>query len=105
MKNGRTGDQELLVARNNQGGEEICGRVRCLPTKQESHRATSQQINAKLNTREALDAYIGRLYYEVALSSGIRLNLSSSRQTDENGTFHTYYRENVGRRTGQVIQG
>jgi len=39
--------------------------------KQELHRATSQQINAKLNTREALDAYIGRLYYKVALSSGI----------------------------------
>jgi len=68
--------------------------------KQELHRATSWQINAKLNTREALDAYIGRLHYEVALSSGIQLNLSSSQQIDENGTFHTYYRENVSRRTG-----
>jgi len=73
--------------------------------KQKSHRTTSWQINAKLNTRETLDTYIGRLHYEVALSSEIRLDLSSSRQIDKNGTFHTYYRENIGRRTGKVIQG
>jgi len=59
-----------------------------------------QQTNAKLNTREALDTYIGKLHYEVALSSGIQLDLSSSQQIDKNGTFHTYYRENISRRTG-----
>jgi len=59
------------VTRSNQGGEEIYGRIQYLPKKQESHKATSQQINAKLNTKEALDAYISRLYYEVALSLGI----------------------------------
>ena len=68
--------------------------------KQKSHRATSQQVNAKLNTGEALDAYISRLYYKAALSSRIQLDLSSSRQIDENSTFHTYYGENIGRGTG-----
>ena len=34
MENSRTDNQELLVARSDQGGEEICERVRHLPAKQ-----------------------------------------------------------------------
>jgi len=52
-----------------------------------------------------MNAYIGRFYYKTAFSTGIQLNLSSSRQTDKNGTLHTYYRENVSRGTSKVVQG
>jgi len=33
MKNGRTGNQKILVARNNQGSEEICRGVRLANSK------------------------------------------------------------------------
>jgi len=52
-----------------------------------------------------MDAYISGFYYKTASSTGIQLNLSSSQQTDKNGTLHTYYRENVGRGIGKVVQG
>jgi len=71
MKNSRTGDQELLVARSDQGGEEICGRMRHLPVKQKLHRTAGRKIDAKLNPGKTLDAYIGRLYHQVASSAGI----------------------------------
>ena len=63
MENGGTGNQELLVARNYQGGEEIRGRVRCLPAQQKPHRATSRQVNAQFYSGKALDAYISRFYH------------------------------------------
>ena len=55
MENGRTGDQELLVARSDQRGEEICGRMQCLPAKQKLHRTASRKIDAKLNPGKTLD--------------------------------------------------
>jgi len=78
VENNGAGHLKLLVARSYKRGKAICGGMRCLSVKQKSHRETSQQINAKFNTREALNIYTGRLHHKVALSSGIRLNLSSS---------------------------
>jgi len=60
-----------LVTRSDQGGKEICGRIRCLPVKQKLHRTASRKIDAKLNPRKTLDAYISRLYHQVASSAGI----------------------------------
>jgi len=45
MENSRTSDQELLVARSDQGGEEICGRMRRLPAKQKLHRTAGKLMS------------------------------------------------------------
>jgi len=71
VENGRTGDQELLVARSDQGGEEIYGRMQRLLAKQKPHRTASRKIDAKLNPGKILDAYISRLYHQVASSAEI----------------------------------
>jgi len=69
VKNGRTGDQELLVARSDQGSEEICGGMRHLPAEQKPHRTAGRKTDAKFNPRKTLGAYIGRLYHQVASSA------------------------------------
>jgi len=50
MENSGVSNEKFLVARGNQRSKEICGRMQFLLEKQKSHRTTSWEVDAQLNT-------------------------------------------------------
>jgi len=63
VEDSRVGHSQFLVTRNNKGDEVIYRRVRCLSAKQKLHRIAGRKVNAKFNSRETIDVYIGKLYH------------------------------------------
>jgi len=72
VKDSRAGHSKLLVARGYKRSEAVCGGMQRLSAKQKSHRAASRKVNAKLNPRETMGAYISRFYHQAASIAGIR---------------------------------
>jgi len=57
MENDRIGREELLVAGDDEGGGEVCRRVRPVPKAQKLSKSSGRQTNAQLHTREAMEAH------------------------------------------------
>ena len=79
MEDSRAGHSQFLVARSNKGDETIYRRILCLSAKQKPHRTAGRKVDTKFNSGETMNAYIGRLYHQVAFSAGIQQYSSSSR--------------------------
>ena len=58
------------MARSNKGDETIYRRILCLSAKQKPHRTAGRKVDTKFNSGETMNAYIGRLYHQVALVQG-----------------------------------
>jgi len=69
VENSRVGDEELLVARGNEGCGEICGRMQSMSENEEQGRRTSREAKTRGSTREILDTSNGRLHNKVTSSS------------------------------------
>ena len=72
MEDSRVGHQELLVARSNKGGGEVCRWMRHVSKVQELKQSTSGKTDVQCDPRRAIELHLGRLYHQAAISPGIQ---------------------------------
>ena len=77
MGDSRVGDEKLLVARDNEGCGEICGRMQFMSEGEEQSRRTSGEAETGESTRETLDVSNGRLHNKVTGSSRKECDIGS----------------------------